>query len=234
MFHSVPLRTLALVAFVTGGLALVHSPPVDARDQPPEISPDGLHLQKSTGSRVVYVKPGATLAQYQRVAILECEVALEKNWERNYNDSVRDLQNRVRDDDVARIKRDLAAECMKVFTAELQANGGYQVVDVTGPDVLVLRPGLINVAINAPDLMTAGVGATVVRSAGQMTLFLELYDSTSKTLLARVLDAQEDREGFTQPASRVTNKAAADRILKDWAIELRKHLDAVTGKAQVP
>lgn len=230
MNHSTGMRRFALAACVCAGLALASAPAADARDKPPEVSPDGLHLQTSTGNRVVYVKPGASLAQYKRVAILECEVALEKNWQKNYNDTVRGLEGRVKDSDVERIKRELAAECMKVFSEELQ-KGGYQVVDVAAPDVLVLRPGLINVSINAPDLMTAGVSATVVRSAGQMTLFLELFDSTSKTLLARVLDAQEDRESLAQAGNAVANKQAADRILKRWAGALVAHLDAVTKSA---
>ena len=230
MNHSTRLRRLALAACVSAGLALAHSPVAVSRDQPPQVSPDGLQLQKSTGNRVVYVKPGASLAQYQRVAILECEVALEKNWQKNYNDTVRGLEGRVKDSDVERIKRELAEECMKVFTEELQ-KGGYQVVDVAGPDVLVLRPGLINVSINAPDLLTAGMSSTVVRSAGQMTLFLELYDSTSKTLLARVLDAQEDRDSIAQSGNAVANKQAADRILRRWAGALVAHLDAVTKTA---
>jgi hypothetical protein len=79
--------------------------------------------------------------------------------------------------------------------------------------------------------MTAGVSATVVRSAGQMTLFLELYDSTSKALLGRVLDAQQDRESLAQSGNAVANKQAADRILKGWAGELVAHLDAVTKTA---
>ena len=62
-----------------------------------------------------------------------------------------------------------------------------------------------------------------------MTLFLELWDSSTKTILARIMDAQADRDNFAQVASRASNKAAADRILRDWAEQLRKHLDAVQG-----
>jgi hypothetical protein len=64
-----------------------------------------------------------------------------------------------------------------------------------------------------------------------MTLFLELWDSTSSTLLGRVLDFQQDPEGIAARANRVTNKAAADRILMDWAQELRKHLEAAQGQS---
>jgi hypothetical protein len=60
-----------------------------------------------------------------------------------------------------------------------------------------------------------------------MTLFLEMYDSTTGTLLARVIDPQADRDSFAQQASRVTNKAAADRILRDWADLLAQHLGEV-------
>jgi hypothetical protein len=202
-----------------------------AKDPPPQTSPDGLQLQKTTKQRVVYVKPGADLAQYKRVAILDCDVEFEKNWERDYNASRVGLEGRVNDEDVQRMKSSLAAEFKKVFSEELQKKGGYEVVDVVAPDVLLLRPALINVEVNAPDLMTAGIGATVVRSAGQMTLYLELWDPTTKTILARVMDAEADDGGFAQAANRVTNTSAADRILREWAEELRKHLDAAQGRS---
>jgi hypothetical protein len=211
--------------------ALVLAPVVHAKDPPPQVSEDGLQLVKSTKTRLVYVKPGATFSQYNRLAILDCYVEFEKDWQKDYNSSRIGLEGRVTDKDVERMKTDLAAEFKKVFIDELQRKGGYQVVDVAAPDVLLLRPALLNVEVNAPDVMTAGINRTVVRSAGQMTLFLELWDPTTNTLLARVMDAQEDDEAFGQIATRVTNTAAADRILRDWAEELRKRLDTVRGKS---
>jgi hypothetical protein len=208
---------------------LLAAPVALAAQEPPPVSPEGLELVKRTKHRVVYAKPGADLSGYRRVAILDCEVHFEENWQDDYNRSQRSLQYQVRDSDVERMKTDLSAECKKVFTEELSKKDGYEVVDIAAPDVLVLRPGLVDVEVNAPDLRR-GVGATIVRSAGQMTLFLELWDSTSSTLLARVLDFQQDREGMAERASRVSNKAAADRILKDWAQELRKHLETAQGQ----
>ena len=107
-------------------------------------------------------------------------------------------------------------------------------VDTAAPDVLILRPALINVDPAAPDLMTANMERTVVRSAGSMTLYLELWDSTTNSILARVMDAEADQQAFAQQANRVTNTAAADTILKNWADELRAHLDAVRGKPKTP
>lgn len=202
-----------------------------AAEAPPQVSPDGLQLVKRTRTQLVYVKPGASFSQYDRVAILDCYVEFEKNWQRDYNAGRTASMGRLTDQDVERIKTDLAAEFKKVFVAELQQKGGYQVVDVAAPDVLLLRPALINVKVTAPDVKSASIGATIVRSAGQMTLYLELWDPTTKTILARVQDARADDKTFAQRASRVTNKAAADRVLRFWAEELRKRLDIVRGKA---
>jgi hypothetical protein len=201
-----------------------------AKDAPPQVSPEGLELRKSTRSRTVYVRPGATFSQYDRVAILDPLVEFEKDWQKDYNRSQVGLQGRVTDADVERMKQKLAAEFKKVFTDELQGKGGYAVVNEAAPDVLVLRPALLNVEVNAPDVMTAGIEHTVVRSAGQMTLYLELWDAATNTLLARVMDAEADPDTMAQMGGSVTNKAAADRILRAWAKELRERLDDVRAK----
>ena len=223
-------RNIGLLAGIVATIALTSIPVVQAKEAPPETTPEGLVLLKSTKSRISYVKPGATFTQYNRVAILDPLVEFEKDWQKDYNNSHRGLEGRVSDKDIERMKAGLAAEFKKVFTKELQDKGGYQVVTTAAPDVLVLRPALLNVEVNAPDLMTAGVNATVVRSAGQMTLFLELWDSETNTLLARIMDAAADNDSFAKQANRVTNVQAADRILGDWASDLRVRLDEIKGK----
>jgi hypothetical protein len=222
-------RNFALLAMAA--LALVSVPTVSAREAPPETSPEGLVLQKNTRTRVVYLKPGATFTQYNRVAILDVLVEFEEDWQKDYNRSRRGLEGRVSDTDIERMKTGLAAEFRKIFTDELQNEGGYQVVTTAGADVLVLRPALVNVEVSAPDLMSAGINSTVVRSAGQMTLLLELWDSETNTLLARIMDAEADPDTIAKQANRVTNKNAADRILRDWAHELRVRLDEIKGKS---
>jgi Protein of unknown function (DUF3313) len=223
------LRKFRLPVGVSVCLMVAGAPILDAAEPPPQVSKDGLQLEKQTKQRLVYLKPGATFSQYKRVAILECAVEFRKNWARDYNSEHAALENQVSDSDIQRMKSALSSEFKKVFVKEL-TNGGYQVVDTAAPDVLVLRPALVNVDPTAPDLMTANMEITVVRSAGQMTLYLELWDSATNTILARVMDAKADQQGFAQPANRVTNTAAADAILKSWADELRDHLEAVRGK----
>lgn len=222
---------LAWTAIVLASLAVAHSPAVSAADPFPPVSPEGLVLQKDTTLRAVYLKPGFTLAPYKRVAILDCFVQFAPNFQRNYNEDQPGLEGQITAKDMTKITTELSAEFKQVFTQELQANGGFPVVDFAAPDVLVLRPAIINLVVSAPDLMTPDMSATVVASAGQMTLYLELYDSVTNTLLARVIDPEADDSPIAQAANAVTNKMAADRILRRWADILRKHLDAVPGQA---
>ena len=225
-------RKLAWSAFLAAALGLSFAPALFAAEPPPEVSSDGLHLTKSTKTTVIYVKPGVDWSPYKKLALLDCLVEFDKDWKRDYNSDRVSTSNRVSDGDMERIKKDVAAEFKKVFTKELQAKGGYPIVDSAGPDVLVLRPAILNLRVTAPDLMSPGIGGTVVSSAGSATLYIELWDSASNTILARAMDAQAD-PGFAgrgQAANRVTNTMAADRILQGWAIRLRKYLQAAEAK----
>jgi Protein of unknown function (DUF3313) len=229
MNRSNAIRHLGSAALLMTGLALAYPQSVRA-DEPPQIDKDGLQLKEKTKTRILYVRPGASLAQYKRVHILDCHVEFQKDWQDNFNRSVRDLSGRITQSDIEYIKDGLAEEFRKEFTKELQ-KGGYQIADEGGPDVLILRPALLNVVVTAPDIMRAGRSAMVVDSAGSMTLYMELWDSATNTILARVMDAQADPRTFSQSANRVTNVSAARRILGIWAKDLREHLDAARGQA---
>ena len=216
---------VAVLAFFF--VAMMAVPVAWAKEKLPEVSKDGLHLLKHTKVRIAYAKPGASLDKYTKVKMLDCYVQFKKNWERDYNMNEVGLEGRVTDKDADRIKQTLAAEFNKVFTKVL-TKAGHEVVDDVGPDVLLLRPAIINLDVTAPDLMTAGFSQTYTASAGQMTLYMEMYDSKSSTLLARVIDPEAGQGGgIAMSANRVTNTAEADQILTHWAKLLAGHLGDV-------
>jgi hypothetical protein len=227
--QSRAVRRLAGLVCIAVAMGLACSSALRAQDSPPTVS-DGLRLRSNTGSSIVYVKPGATFGKYDKVAILDCFVQFDKNWQNNYNSNQVDPSTFVAANDMNRIKKELAAEFKRVFTKELQA-GGYQVVTTGGSDVLILRPAIINLRVTAPDLMTPGINGTVVSSAGSATLYIELYDSVTNTLLARAMNSQADQQAWAQAANSVTNTMAADFILKSWADNLRKHLEAARASS---
>jgi hypothetical protein len=183
----------------------------------PEITEDGLHRVHDAKMAIVYAEPGADLSAYGKVLILEPYVAFKKNWARNQR-TQSSSSLRVTSKDVENIKKGLAEEFHAVFQRELEA-GGYPVVDQAAEDVLLDRPAIINLDVNAPDTPRAGMSQTYVASAGEMTLYLEIYDSVTGDLIAKALDRRADNRnsGFYTWANSVSNKMAADRILKGWA-----------------
>jgi len=202
----------------------------DDENDPPKKTIEGLELVKETKHRLVYLDPNADFSQYTDVAILDCFVAFVKDWERDYNRDAISLQRQVSDSDMDRIKQRLAAEFKKIFTEEITKDGKHNVVDHVGPDVLILRPAIVNLDVTAVgDQNVAGRSRSYTASAGQMTLYLELYDSVTSTIIAKVTDAQADRQGGStfHMSSSVTNTSAADRILRSWAKELIAHLGEV-------
>ena len=193
----------------------------------PAVSHDGLHLMPDTKLRAVYMKPGADLSQYDKVALLDAYVAFRKHWQREHNED-EPFEMRVSDKDMKEIRDRVAKEFAKEFTKVLSTEGGHEVVKDGGDGVLILRPAIVNLDVTAPDLMTAGMSQTVVASAGSMTLYLELYDGKTQAIIARIIDPEAaDNVGIAQVANRVTNTADFDRVLRRWAEILNKHLAQV-------
>ena len=188
----------------------------------PQTSHDGLQLVPSKDVEVLYLRPGASLEPYKRVAILDCFVAFRKNWQREQNSS----GLRVSSADMNRIKKKLAEEFNKIFVDELQNKGGYEVVDEAGEDVLILRPAIIDLDISSPDTLNTGMGRSFSTSAGEMTLYLEVLDGGSGEIQARIVDGESSRDnGRLMWQNSITNRQEADRLLRKWAALMRGALD---------
>lgn len=195
-------------------------------DKQPEVTVDGLHHLNDTELAIVYTQPGADLGQYNKVYLADAHVAFKKNWQRNQNAGGR---IRVTASDMEMMKTELAAMFREVFATTLQ-DGGYELVTARGEDVLMIKPAIINLDITAPDTMSSGMTRSYAESSGEMTLYLELLDSVTGDLIGKALDRKRDREtGYFQWQNRVTNRAAANRILKEWAEVLKDGLDAARG-----
>lgn len=210
---------------------LAFSAPLAAKKKElPEITEDGLHRVPDSNLAIVYAEPGADLSAYNRIQLLDAYVAFKKNWARDQRSKSAQSFN-VTSKDVENIKNKLAEEINTVFSQTL-TEGGYDVVSESGDDVLLIRPAIINLDVNAPDTKRAGRSTSYVSSAGEMTLYLELYDSVTGDLIAKAMDRKVDnanRSGFYTWANSATNRQAADKILKGWANIL---LDALNEAKQ--
>jgi hypothetical protein len=201
-----------------------------AKDKLPETTPEGLVLQNDTRMAAVYKRPGASIAEYDKIALLKAYVAFRKNWVKDFNRN-EGFNMQLRDRDVKRIRSELAEEFGKVFTEVLSTKGGHQMVAEGGDGVLIIRPAIINLEVTAPDLMEPGRQDDYAASAGQMTLYMELLDGVSGELLYRVIDPEAAGNDVWRIRNRVTNRADADRVLRRWATLLNDHLARVKGEA---
>jgi hypothetical protein len=196
----------------------------------PAVTSDGLKLVASRKVDALYWADGASLAGYDSVMLLDTPVSFRKNWQRDYNSTRIGVSDRVDDKDMDRIKSELSTAFREEFTETLK-EGGYTVVDQPGQTVLLLRPAITDLDVNAPDLQTASMTRTYTAEAGEMTLYMELYDSVTGAKIGEVADHEDSMDsGQINYSNRVTNRAEAERMLRKWANLLVDALDEAHGK----
>jgi hypothetical protein len=166
---------------------------------------DGLVRIPSKRLKLVYIQPGADFSGYTKVLIEQPEVAFEKNWRRDYNNSTRTLSSRVSE-----------SEVQEAIT-QAWTKGGYTVVDAPGPDVLLVRIGIVNVRVTAPDQMTAGRSYSFAHEAGSATWFVEARDSVTRALLGRAVDQRLAGDTPTSWRTAMSNRADFRQLVQDWA-----------------
>ena len=199
--------------------------PAWAKKDLPAVNDEGMELIKDTKYTTIYADPGTDLGVYNQIWLQDASVAFKKNWQRDQNRSTRSASHRVNDSDMDRIKMDVSTLFREVFTAEL-IDGGYQLVEQAGDDVLMVKPGIVDLDVIAPDLRTASRTSTYSESAGEMTLMLELYDSVTNDKIATAKDRKRDyQRGYVEWRTSVSNRATAKRMMSSWARAFREQLD---------
>ena len=202
-----------LSMFVVLGGVFLASPLVAAE---PPATWDGLVQVESNRMDVVFLQPGADFRTYTKVMLDPTEIAFEKNWQRDYNRSTSTLSGRVSDRDIQDAIRRAIVAANDIFE-DAWTEGGYTVVSEPGPDVLRVRPGVLNIEVNAPDVMTAGRSRSFAPEAGEATYFVEVRDSLTGALLGRAADRRIVGDNIAAYRNSVTNRADFRQEVKRWA-----------------
>lgn len=222
---------------IVAGLAaslLFASPLALGADEPSAQNWDGLVQVKSKKLDVVFLLPGEDFRPYTKVMIDPAEVAFKKNWMRDINSSRRELSRKVTQEDADEIMAAARTNFADVFT-EAFMQGGYKVVQAPGPDVLRLSPGIMDLYVTAPDTMSAGRSRTYTVESGEAMLFIEVRDSTTGALLARVADRRATRQSPTLSYSNsVTNLADFRDLFSTWAKTFVTGMDHLKELSPVP
>jgi len=218
-------KTLIVSALVAS-MALT-SASLFAKDEPAQVSLDGLELVEKDSRGEIYADPMVEWDVYTQVLLDPASVSFRRNWQRDQNNA---QPFKVRTSDMENIKSDLSALFNEVFTKELTEKGGYDMAAGSAENVMRITPRIVDLDVYAPDTPTPGIQKAYTRSAGRMTLKLEIYDSVTGDLIATASDRREapDR-GYTQWTTSVSNRAAARQMFERWAKDLRVRLDEARG-----
>jgi len=210
------------LTFFTMIAAMAAASPVWAKKDLPAVNDDGMVLVENSELASVYADPGADLGIYKRFILLDASVSFKKNWQRDQN-----FPNplKVKTSDMEKIQQDVAGLFREVFTKEL-VDGGYAMADEPGPDVLLIKPAIVDLDIQAPDIQSSTRTYSYSRSAGEMTLNLELYDSLTNDEIVKATDRKKDPDYMRMEwRTSVSNRADAKRMMTAWAKALRDLLD---------
>jgi hypothetical protein len=200
--------------------------PKSKRDAAAAWTEDGLQKVAIKGLDAVYVRPDASLTGYDKVLLRPISVAFRRNWEKT---AVPGSNLRINPKDSQRIKDNLAGLIREEVIKQL-TEGGYQLTDSSGDDVLEVDLSIIDLNVRAPNVRAANNTNIYAVSAGEMTLVAELRDSASSDTVMRIFDHAEAHEStWPRRITSIDNIAEARSMASAWARSLRVLLDAARG-----
>ena len=193
-------------------------------------SPDGLVQVKPRQMELAWLRPGADFRPYTKVIVEKTQVAFRPNWLKDYN--LNAPLNKVSPDDATRIMAAAQTNFDDVFRDAFR-KAGYEVVTTTGPDVLRIISGVLDLDVNAP-LGDTGVRTTWIITAGQASLIVEVRDTVTNALLGRVADRRETQDLGRQIATSATNIYDFRLLFTRWADICVRALGELKSVSPVP
>jgi hypothetical protein len=188
-----------------------------------EVTFDGLHEVKGGTADKAWAKPGMDLSQYTKIKLQSVGVEYRPGGESNRS------RTSFSTGGPYEITEEQKARFVAVMSEEMREELGkserFTITDAVGPDVLIIRGGLLDVVSYVPPEQL-GRGGIYLSRIGEATLVLELRDSITDAILVRAVDrrAAEPLMNF-QESNRVSNTAEVRRVAKRWASLLRNRLD---------
>ncbi|MEJ0086449.1 MAG: DUF3313 family protein [Pseudomonadota bacterium] len=212
-----PFKLAAIVLGASAMLAGCASAPPAAA----EVSDDGLQRVDVSLFDELYVAPGVSLANYQRVMLDPIEITFKKDWRKQHPD--------LSDREFEAFRGELARLLREKLVAEL-AHGGYTIAESPDKDVIRLRASIEKADFAGPEPL--GDKKTLAYTDGEMTLRVLGFDGPSGALIARAKDYEEDSETqILERADRISAYHNAQKMFAKWAEALRSALDVAKVRA---
>lgn len=223
-----------LMAIATLSVACTTAPPTIQTGPDAEVSFDGLHKVDNSRADIAWARPDFDISSYTKIMLVAGGIEYTPAKNRGRTEAERSRGGPYFIDEDTRVR--FEAEVTRTFLEEMQKIENFEIVDEPGPDVLMVRGGLLNVESYVPVdqfSSTAGRSNMFIRQVGEATLVLELRDSETNAILARSIDrrAAGPLGGTFMESNSVTNLAEVRRLIRFWATRLRDALDGFVSKS---
>jgi hypothetical protein len=186
---------------------------------------DGLQKVSSRYFDIAFARPGVDFSQYKTVLLSGSELAF-KTPDRSQQ------QFPLADEQKNRFRQQLDEE----FAAELANLENLSLTDKAGPDTLSVQVRVQDILATVPGQATgrSGWGSLSLRAMGEATLVIELHDSESGEILARVYDrrAVEGVAIAQQQTAPLMRWEDVESMSKRWASTVRNRLDVLVTPEQ--
>ncbi len=190
---------------------------------------DGLYPVSNSRADAAWARPDMDISAYSKIMLQGVGVQYRPGGaKRSSRATTRSQYYEVTPDQKKRFEKVLAEK----FREELAKSTQFTIVSEPGPDVLLIKGGLIDVVSYVPPDQP-GRHEIFLDKIGEATLVLEISDSVSDAVIARVVDrraAEEVKDGF-QRSNRATNTAEVRRLAGIWGRILREQLDHYAAKS---
>lgn len=196
-------------------------------DDGADVSFDGLVEVKKGVFQRTWIDPDVDFTEYTK--ILPGGAHFQFRAVKKTAKSTADLSNK-REFYISESNQEKLKETVSlVFEEELRKSKHFTVVGEPGPDVMILRGGLLDIISRVPSDMHGGTDI-YLSSVGEATLVLELLDSLSGEVIYRAAERRAaDGYGGADmiQANTVTTWAEVKRWAGRWATRLREGLDSI-------
>lgn len=215
------ILTAAALAIIAGCAS--SNPTIDTNDEA-GMSYDGMYPVKDSTADQAWARPGVDISQYSKIMLQGVGIEYRPGGEtgRHYRPNSGDDYYEISE----RQKTAFEKLLREGFLDELGKSEHFAIVSEPGPDVLLIRGGLLDVVSFVPP-DPIGRGEIYLSRVGEATLVLEIRDSVSEGILVRAVDrraAEDLARGFTE-SNRVQNTSEVRRMIGVWARLLRERLD---------
>lgn len=221
------LSIVALVAIVSVGCS---STPEFQTGKDAEMTHDGLTRMDRTVMDAVWARTDIDLRGMNKIMFMGAGVEYRTNSGpysgRAGIGSVRSTSNQSEFQLDADTRALFEEEIRGAFLEELQRSEVFELVEEPGPDVLLIRAGLLDVVSRVPP-ENVGRSRVFIDSVGEATLVLEVRDSVGHTVLARAVDRRAAQAMTMQESSPPRNRAEVRRLGRRWGQILRDGLEAM-------